>query len=395
MIWLAAADGPVRLGREGGRQLRLAVVAGGRVEQRARNRSRRVARPRRVEVHPERLEDLRHRCPVARPVLGAISRGGSSNQHVRASGRGCATAPRARSRCRHRCARPLDCPCTLLLRGASSRHGRGSPRFRARRPPGRGPSAEYRLGVSRGRAGAVFASIRSRPTKGRPASLERTLRSLQAQDSPDWEAIVVDDGDGEGIEPRRSLRRPADPRRPHRHHRHRPGRRAERRHRARAGELGRWLDDDRGTTPPSRPLASAAEQPELLLPAAGSCARRRLPRGLRPRRRRRDAAEEQHGAHEQPRLPARAAPPLGLLDRELGGYCDWDFMLRMCDGGHRAAQAPGPRCLLRDPRQNVSTAYDAPKRQRAASTRFARPEARARHPDSQRRAFLTTGCEGC
>ena len=42
------------------------------------------------------------------------------------------------------------------------------------------------------------------PTLGRP-ELERALDSLVAQDLPEWEAIVVDDGDGTGIELARSV----------------------------------------------------------------------------------------------------------------------------------------------------------------------------------------------
>ena len=38
------------------------------------------------------------------------------------------------------------------------------------------------------------------PTRSRPAKLARALASLLAQDCVDWEAIVVDDGAGEGIE---------------------------------------------------------------------------------------------------------------------------------------------------------------------------------------------------
>src|SRR5262249_725984 len=42
-----------------------------------------------------------------------------------------------------------------------------------------------------------FASVIT-PTLGRP-ELERALESLRAQKLEDWEAVVVDDGDGSGI----------------------------------------------------------------------------------------------------------------------------------------------------------------------------------------------------
>jgi len=44
------------------------------------------------------------------------------------------------------------------------------------------------------------------PTYKRPEFLERALKSVQAQTVQSWEAIVVDDGDGQGIELAFSLR---------------------------------------------------------------------------------------------------------------------------------------------------------------------------------------------
>jgi glycosyltransferase involved in cell wall biosynthesis len=38
------------------------------------------------------------------------------------------------------------------------------------------------------------------PTHNRPQRLLRAIRSVQSQDYPDWEMIVVDDGDGSGLE---------------------------------------------------------------------------------------------------------------------------------------------------------------------------------------------------
>ncbi|TFU14208.1 glycosyltransferase family 2 protein [Thermus tengchongensis] len=47
------------------------------------------------------------------------------------------------------------------------------------------------------------------PTKGRPGMLREALRSLQAQTFPHWEAVVAEDGEGEGLEVVSAL---ADPR---------------------------------------------------------------------------------------------------------------------------------------------------------------------------------------
>ncbi|GAA6755747.1 MAG: glycosyltransferase family A protein [Thermus sp.] len=46
------------------------------------------------------------------------------------------------------------------------------------------------------------------PTKGRPAFLRQALASLRRQTFPWFEALVVEDGDGEGLEAARSLQDP-------------------------------------------------------------------------------------------------------------------------------------------------------------------------------------------
>ena len=53
---------------------------------------------------------------------------------------------------------------------------------------------------------------------------------------------------------------------------------------------------------------------------------------------------------------------LGLLDRELGGYCDWDFMLRMIAVGVRPKRLPGAGVCYAIHEGNVSAAFDAPER---------------------------------
>src|SRR5581483_11436941 len=58
------------LAREGGEQLRVAVVAAGRVVQRPQEPLRGLARTGGVERHPERGEDLRDVLAVAVPVRG-------------------------------------------------------------------------------------------------------------------------------------------------------------------------------------------------------------------------------------------------------------------------------------------------------------------------------------
>ena len=51
-----------------------------------------------------------------------------------------------------------------------------------------------------------------------------------------------------------------------------------------------------------------------------------------------------------------------MLDRELGGYCDWDFMLRMCAAGVLPERLPGRGVCYAIHESNVSAAFDAPQR---------------------------------
>ncbi len=68
--------------------------------------------------------------------------------------------------------------------------------------------------------------------------------------------------------------------------------------------------------------------------------------------------------------PRAAHRELGLLDRELGGYCDWDFMLRMCDAGYEPHKLPGLGICYAIHASNTSNDYDAPQR-RVGFERFA------------------------
>lgn len=200
------------------------------------------------------------------------------------------------------------------------------------------------------------------PTLGRP-ELERALRSLRAQDLADWEAIVVDDGDGLGIELACRLgdaRIAAVPN---------PGAgQVDARNgaicRAR-GELICWLDDD--------DWWEDAGHLSTLRRAVGSEPRFYFRGGW---------IVFDDGTREEFDLDATAdsllenntvltsslAYPrslhrrLGLLDRELGGYCDWDFMLRMIAVGVRPERLPGAGVCYAIHEGNVSAAFDAPER---------------------------------
>src|SRR5262249_16938576 len=60
---------------------------------------------------------------------------------------------------------------------------------------------------------------------------------------------------------------------------------------------------------------------------------------------------------------------LGPLDAALGGYSDWDFMLRMCEAGVLPYKLPRLGIAYAVHGANASTAFDAPPR-RANFERF-------------------------
>jgi glycosyltransferase involved in cell wall biosynthesis len=212
-----------------------------------------------------------------------------------------------------------------------------------------------------------FASVIT-PTLGRP-ELERTLRSLVGQDLEDWEAIVVDDGDGSGIELARGVgdkRIAAVPS---------PGTgQVDARNTAvtlAPGELICWLDDDDWWDDPAH-LSSLrdAAGPDRFYYRGGwivydDGAREEFDL---------DATAESLRENNTVLTSSIAYPrsmhrQLGMLDRELGGYCDWDFMLRMCAAGVLPRRIPGPGVCYAIHESNVSADFDAPQR-RAYFERF-------------------------
>jgi len=203
------------------------------------------------------------------------------------------------------------------------------------------------------------------PTCRRIGLLERALRSVLAQSWQDWDAIVVDDGDGEGIDAALALGDPridaianagsgqVDAR-------------STALTRAR-GDVVCWLDDDdwwhdRGH------LA-------LLAAAAGRDARSFFFRGGW-------IVHEPEGRHEvfdhdatsgslrtnntiltsSLAYPRAVHDELGPLDRELGSYGDWDLILRMTDAGYTPRKLPGLSVCYSVHGGNVSAAVAAPAR---------------------------------
>jgi glycosyltransferase involved in cell wall biosynthesis len=185
------------------------------------------------------------------------------------------------------------------------------------------------------------------PTAGRPDLLRVALASLQAQRDVAWEAVVVDDGDGRGASAARSA---GDARIVAFDN---PGRgQVDARNAgivAARGEVVVWLDDD-DWLEDERHLAAAVAALRagpalvhrggwLVEIGVGGSERSRRPFDLpaHPEGMRRDNTILTTGLA----YPRALHRELGLLDRELGGYHDWDWYLRVVAAGVPLTRLPG------------------------------------------------------
>ena len=201
------------------------------------------------------------------------------------------------------------------------------------------------------------------PTKGRPRILGRALASLLVQTERSWEAIVVDDGEGEGIETARAL---GDPRIVALGNEGSGMVEARRTALALAqGELVCWLDDDDWWDDPGH----------LALLAEADGERAFLHRGgwiVHDADGRREVFDHETTAaslrENNTVLTSSIAYPrelhetLGPLDRDTGSYSDWDWLLRMCDAGLEPRKLPGLGVCYAVHDGNVSGAVAAPAR---------------------------------
>jgi pterin-4a-carbinolamine dehydratase len=203
------------------------------------------------------------------------------------------------------------------------------------------------------------------PTFRRTGLLERALRSVLAQDWQDWDAVVVDDGDGEGIETAHGLadaRIAAVPN----DGRGQVDARSTALARAR-GELVCWLDDDDWWDDPghlSLLAAAAAAETGCFFFRGGWI--------VREAGGRREVFDHDATAaslrQNNTILTSSLAYPLaihgkvGPLDRELGSYGDWDLILRMSDAGLAPRKLTGLGVCYAVHGTNVSAAVDAPAR---------------------------------
>lgn len=184
------------------------------------------------------------------------------------------------------------------------------------------------------------------PTRGRPALLRRALRSLQLQSYVQWEALVADDGEGEGVEAAQSLQ---DPRiRPFLN----PGKGQvearnaglERAH----GEVVALLDDDDWWEDEyhlHRVLRALRNGPALVYRGGWLVHERE---GIELERYPFDfAATPQSLRQDNTLLASAVAYPrilheqLGKFDPEMADYWDWDWYLRVAEAGYPLLRLPG------------------------------------------------------
>jgi pterin-4a-carbinolamine dehydratase len=202
------------------------------------------------------------------------------------------------------------------------------------------------------------------PTCRRPGLLERALHSVRAQDWRDWEAVVVDDGDGEGIETALAL---GDARITALANEGTGQVDARSTAIARArGDLVCWLDDDDWWHDPRHLslLAAAADDADRFFFRGGWIVHE--PDGEREVFDH-DATCESLRENNTILTSSLAYPRavherVGPLDRELGSYGDWDLILRMCDAGLAPRKLPGLGVCYAVHGSNVSAAVDAPAR---------------------------------
>jgi pterin-4a-carbinolamine dehydratase len=203
------------------------------------------------------------------------------------------------------------------------------------------------------------------PTCRRIGLLERALRSVLDQSWPEWDAIVVDDGDGEGIDAALAL---GDSRIDAIANEGSGQVDARSTALARArGEVVCWLDDDDWWNDRGH-LA-------LLAAAAGRDPRSFFFRGgwiVHEPEGRHDVFDHDATAGSLRKnntiltsslaYPRAVHDELGPLDHELGSYGDWDLILRMTDAGYTPRKLPGLSVCYSVHAGNVSTAVAAPAR---------------------------------
>ncbi|MGK0619623.1 glycosyltransferase family 2 protein [Meiothermus cerbereus] len=207
------------------------------------------------------------------------------------------------------------------------------------------------------------------PTHNRPQLLLRALRSLQLQLYPDWEAVVVDDGDGSGILAAHGLR---DPRILAVRNAGRGQVEARNTGLAQAsGQIIALLDDDDWWLDPThlhRVVRALKAQAGLVYRGGYLVLERdgleleRIPFDF--------SASPQSLQSDNHLLASGTAYPrflhdqLGPFDPEMADYWDWDWYLRVVGAGYPLIQLPGRGVAVSMHGGNMSYAARLEERQK-------------------------------
>lgn len=210
------------------------------------------------------------------------------------------------------------------------------------------------------------------PTFHRHELLQQALASVQAQSYQHWEVVVVDDGDGQGAAIARSL---GDPRIIGVTNAGRG--QVDARNTALAlarGELIALLDDDDAWAPVhlAQVAQALAAGPALcyshgvmLLEQDGQWLEHPYTLSATPESLRRDNTLLTSSLA----YPKALHRELGLFDRSMGSYFDWDWILRVLDAGYPLRLLEAPGVIYRVHGQGVSANPFSAARQ-AAFRRF-------------------------
>jgi glycosyltransferase involved in cell wall biosynthesis len=207
------------------------------------------------------------------------------------------------------------------------------------------------------------------PTYNRPHLLRRALRSLREQTHPDWEALVVDDGDGRGLAEAVAVR---DPR--VRALANRGRGQVDARNTALAhttGDAVALLDDDDWWEDPAHlalVIAALSEGPALVHRHGWIVreeqgierARESFALGASPETLQRDNTLLTSSLA----YPRALHAELGPFDPAVGSYFDWDWILRVLRAGYRlhTLETPGVCYTLHE--RNASGEVASPTRLR-------------------------------
>ena len=211
------------------------------------------------------------------------------------------------------------------------------------------------------------------PTFNRPETLLRALRAVRQQQHENWEALVVDDGDGRGLA---AARRLEDGRVQALENEGRGQVAARNTALNRAqGDVIALLDDDdwwEDRNHLSRVIAALEETPALVHrpcwlvhEAAGSETHRKLydlpasPVSLR---------DNNTLIASSVAYPRALHDELGLFDEGVGSYWDWDWFLRVAGAGYPLLRLPSPGVCYSVREDSTSAIPDAPARKQNFET---------------------------